>query len=555
MSETGELTRFERLLSLITRVRPGEGRAVFLFFLHAFLLLSTQQMAKALREAFILTKFSAEVRAYAMAGVALVLMFFVPLYARLRAREDGEHLMRSVTIFFVLTLPLLSLLHVNGVSIAFVFYLWVGIYGVVVISQMWAYAADSFNPRSGQRLFVVIMLGANLGALVGARFTGSAVRFLGPNLLMVIATLAMAATLLLSHYDRDAIPRGSRALAAKRKAAPKSHTFGGIGLVLSDRYLMLVALFVILLNMVNSTGEFILADYAKAHAIESVAASGLSGDAAESATKVYLAAFYGNFQFWVTVVSLFIQLFLVARIYRLMGMRGALLVHPTIVAIGYGVLALAPLIGGFIPIFSLIRRIKLADEGVDYSLMNTTRQALFLPVDRESKYDGKLAIDTVFMRFGDLLTAGFIFVGMELMGWRSHQFALLNFGLSLLWIVVALRLGRAYGYKALETVSNLAPEAVDPIPDLHCLPGRPFSHALSPTAFRDPDPGDVLVLRASCEDGRPLPRWLRFDALRATFSGTPPGDLELKELRVTVTASDMDGLTASSSFVVRRAKN
>ena len=60
--ENAGLSWFERQLSRITRVRPGEGRAAFLFFMHAFLLLATLQVAKALREAFILTQFEAEAR-------------------------------------------------------------------------------------------------------------------------------------------------------------------------------------------------------------------------------------------------------------------------------------------------------------------------------------------------------------------------------------------------------------------------------------------------------------------------------------------------------------
>ena len=44
------LSRFERLLGIVTRVRPGEGRSAFLFFLHGFLLLTSYQVVKALRE-------------------------------------------------------------------------------------------------------------------------------------------------------------------------------------------------------------------------------------------------------------------------------------------------------------------------------------------------------------------------------------------------------------------------------------------------------------------------------------------------------------------------
>ncbi|MEO6081157.1 MAG: Npt1/Npt2 family nucleotide transporter [Steroidobacteraceae bacterium] len=536
----------DRLLSHVTRMRPGEGRAALLFFLHAFLLLASYQMVKALREAFILSKYSPETRSYAVAAMALVLMVAVPLYGWVRRRLDGAQLLRAVTLFFAATLPLFALLLHNGVPIAFAFYVWVSIYGVMVVAQLWAFAADSFNPRSGQRLFVVIVLGANMGALAGAKLTGLTVEALKPMGLMILATCTLGATLLLARPERAAIPEGSRALPIERRAQPPPRLLGGIGLVLRDRYLLVIAAFVVLLNWINSTGEFILSDFVKAHAAASVP----GGDA--EALSLYIASFYGNFSFWVTLVSLAIQLLLVSRIYQIMGMRGALLVHPVIVTLGYGLLVFAPLIGGFIPIFSLIRRIKVADNGIDYSLMNTTRQTLFLPVDQDSKYDGKIAIDTFFVRFGDFIQAMGVFIGLHLLGWMSHQFAVLNLVLSLAWIGLAVAMGRFYSRKAQEKMSNAAPEIIEAIPDLHCLPGNPFSHPLSATAFREADPGDVLLLRAACHDGKPLPRWVRFNVWQRTFVGTMPVKPELMELRITVTASNMDGLKAHSTFTVRR---
>ena len=137
-------------------------------------------------------------------------------------------------------------------------------------------------------------------------------------------------------------------------------------------------------------------------------------------------------------------------------------------------LALAPLLGGFVPIFTLIRWIKIAENGIDYSLMNTTRQALFLPVDRDSKYDGKTAIDTFFWRFGDLIQALAVYVGLNHLHWDAPQFALLNLVLALAWIALAVAIGRGYSRKALENVMNVAPEAVEEIPDLVFSPGQAF---------------------------------------------------------------------------------
>ena len=137
---------------------------------------------------------------------------------------------------------------------------------------MWAFAADSFNMRTGQRLFVVIMLGANVGALAGAKFTDLAVERLSPFGLMIIATCTLVSTLLLARPERAAVPRGSRAVAHQRRDPPRARALGGIALVLRDRYLLLIAVFVLLLNWINSTGEFILADFVKAHAEGHIAA-------------------------------------------------------------------------------------------------------------------------------------------------------------------------------------------------------------------------------------------------------------------------------------------
>jgi ATP:ADP antiporter, AAA family len=203
-----------------------------------------------------------------------------------------------------------------------------------------------------------------------------------------------------------------------------------------------------------------------------------------------------------------------------------------------------------VPIFTLIRLIKIGENSIDYSLMNTTRHALFLPVDRDAKYDGKTAIDTFFWRFGDLVQAGVVFAGINWFGWSAPTFAGLNLLLALVWVGLAAMIGREFGRKAKECVFNVAPEARRPIGDLHYLAGQPFEHPVSEDAFVDADPGDVLYLSACMSDGRPLPGWLRFDTKRHRFEGCPPEGCTAT-FEVIVTASDVDGLTASSSFQLR----
>jgi AAA family ATP:ADP antiporter len=233
-------------------------------------------------------------------------------------------------------------------------------------------------------------------------------------------------------------------------------------------------------------------------------------------------------------------------------MRGALLVQPIILALGYGLVFFGPMFGSAIPFFLLLRRIKFMENSVDYSLMNTTRQAMFLPVDRDSKYDGKIAIDTFFWRFGDLIQAVGVFIGLNVLSWAVHDYALLNLVLALGWIALAMVTGREYTRKASENEVRAAPQAVEPIPDLLYAPGESFLHPVAPTAFYDAEPGDVLILHARCEDGHRLPRWLRFNVRLRAFTGKAPLNVEIAELRITVIASNLEGLEARSTFVARR---
>jgi AAA family ATP:ADP antiporter len=119
------------------------------------------------------------------------------------------------------------------------------------------------------------------------------------------------------------------------------------------------------------------------------------------------------------------------------GVRVALLVLPAVALIGYTGMA-------FIPLLSFIRTAKLAENSIDYSLQNTTRNALYLPTSREAKYKAKQANDAFFVRFGDVLSAGLVFAGTRWLSFGSRQFAYVNVALILVWLVLAVVIGRRF---------------------------------------------------------------------------------------------------------------
>ena len=88
------------------------------------------------------------------------------------------------------------------------------------------------------------------------------------------------------------------------------------------------------------------------------------------------------------------------------------------------------------PLLQIVRIVKIAENSTDYSLMNTIRAALYLPTSREAKYKAKQAIDTFFVRLGDLLQAGIVFSGVSL-GFGIRQFAIVNVCFVVAWLFSA----------------------------------------------------------------------------------------------------------------------
>ena len=422
----------QRLLGLFTEVRSGESGTALLLMLNVFLLLTAYYIIKPVREALILAGGGAELKSYTSAGQAVLLLLAVPAYAALASRVSRKRLIDSVTLFFTGCLVAFYLLAQADIPyLGVAFFLWVGIFNLMVIAQFWSFANDLYTPEQGKRLFVIVGFGASSGAVFGSWVADVLIGVLGVNqMLLVAAALLLSTMALVTVIDRREADRERSAAEPKPDEEPMGDT-GAFQVVWKSRYLLLIAFLMLFLNWVNTTGEYILGRVVQGDAARAVA-DGTAGDLSEGA---YIGQFYANFFFWVNIVGLAAQLFLVSRILKYLGTRVALLFLPVIAAGGYLLIA-------FYPILSAVRWAKTAENATDYSLNNTVRNVLFLPTTREQKYKAKQAIDTFFVRMGDLLSAGLVFVGTALLSFETKHFAFVNLGLVVVWIALAVAIGR-----------------------------------------------------------------------------------------------------------------
>jgi AAA family ATP:ADP antiporter len=95
------------------------------------------------------------------------------------------------------------------------------------------------------------------------------------------------------------------------------------------------------------------------------------------------------------------------------------------------------------PILALIRVGKIVENSLDYSIQNTARQALYLVTSRVEKYVGKTAVDTLFVRLGDVSSAALIWVGSR-MAFTTTIFAALNLTLIVVWLWIVLAVGKQH---------------------------------------------------------------------------------------------------------------
>ena len=178
----------DRALSIFSEVRGGEGIGVLLLAANVFLLLATYYILKTVREPLILGQpGGAEAKSYASAAQALLFLLAVPVYGAIASRVPRMKLIATVTGFFVLNLAIFSALGLSGFNIGVAFFIWVGVFNMMVVAQFWSFANDIYTEEEGKRLFPIAGVGASLGAWIGSLLAKWLFGHFGPYELMGIA--------------------------------------------------------------------------------------------------------------------------------------------------------------------------------------------------------------------------------------------------------------------------------------------------------------------------------------------------------------------------------
>jgi AAA family ATP:ADP antiporter len=423
-------TTADRFLSFFAEVRGGEAAGALVLAANVFLLQEAYYILKTVREALILSEGGAEVKAYSSAVQAGLLLLIIPAYGVFATKVSRERLIAWVTTFFASHLAIFYTLGTAGIPIGIAFFLWIGVFNVFVIAQFWALANDLYGKEQGKRLLPIVGIGSSLGAWLGALHAGQLISRFGTYSLLLIGGGLLLGCVFLnrlvkwfpSSFAEDSGATGEKPLGQE----------GAFGLIFNSRYLFSIAMLILVVNVVNTTGEFILSKLVVENTDRLIA----SGAASADQKAEIIGAFYGTFFSWVNLAGMLLQLFIVSRIFKHIGVRGALFILPSIALAGYGLVSV-------LPVLALVRVAKVMENGTDYSIQNTARHALFLPTSREAKYKAKAAIDSFFWRAGDMVAAAVVFIGVQL-GLGVEGYAAVNMALAVVWLAVVMVITREH---------------------------------------------------------------------------------------------------------------
>ncbi len=431
-----------RSLSVFTEIRPHEVRLTLALFSIIFLMLMAYYIAKPVRDSWLAVSLIGdmtriEVKAVSGLFQSLAIIGLLPFYSKLYDKLPRGKLLIWVNVFFITLFPVFWILRPGNFMesipcIGVIFYVWIGIFSVSVVAQLWAFAADLFDEKAGKRLFPLIALGASTGAVAGSMLSNYLIKDLSLNIytMLLIAPLILGVTtFMLWHCDRNqAVQKKSVVQDTLPEDPEDEDQRSALRIIFGNKYILLIALFIFMLNWVVTNGENILFA-AIQDAIAQTDMSGLSPEEANVAIGQATAEFYTRIYFWINLVGMLLQAFIVSRLVKYGGITSVLLIPPFVSLASYGTMSGT---GGL----QALTIAKTAENATNFSVGNTALHMLWLPVPKKALYKAKTAVDTAFVRTADALAAVTVIFGTRVCKITVEGFLVLNIFLITVWLLV-----------------------------------------------------------------------------------------------------------------------
>ena len=395
-------------LCRVLRAQPHELAALAWAFAYFFLLLCSYYVLRPVRDS-LAVEIGAQGLRWLFTATFATMLALVPLFGWLCARLSRARLLPVVYAFFSLNL-LLFTVHLE----ARVFFVWLSVFNLFVVSVFWSFMADLFDTGQASRLYGVIAAGGSAGAIAGPLAASTLVSWVSTKGLLVVSAALVAATVAcivaLGRWSRKHPRRGQ----PPAEAPIGGGVLDGARAALASRFLLAICGYLLCYTALSTALYFQQVEI-------------LAREVPQAEARTRLLA---HVDLAVNTLTLALQLFAFSRLAAWLGPTGMLVVMPLVSLAGFLVLGADPVLAVLIA-FGVTRRVG------EFAVSKPAREALFTVVPREARYKAKNFIDTVVYRGGDALS-GWLFAGLG-------AAAFVAAGISAGWAALAVYLGHRIG--------------------------------------------------------------------------------------------------------------
>jgi AAA family ATP:ADP antiporter len=415
------------LLARFLRIEEREKRPVLLAFSCFFCVLSSYYILRPIREEMGIFGGRKNLP-WLFTATFVVMVVAAAAYGWLVARVPRGKILPWAYRFFSLNLLLFFLIWQWGegrVVLARVYFVWLSVFNLLVVSVFWSLMADSFRSTQGKRLFGIVAAGGSAGAVAGPLLTTLLVERTGiAPLFLVSIALLEAAVLLAGRFVRWAEREGPGMLQAHASERIGGGLLAGFRSAMSSPYYLGIAGLMALYSICSTVVYF-----EQARIVEEAIA--------DPAART---ALFARIDLTVNLLSAGTQAFGVGRLLTWAGVGTGLALLPALTSLGLVALALRPGVG-------MIAAVQIVRRTVHYAVERPAREVLFTVVPPEDKYKAKGFLDTVVYRGADAV-GGWISTGLGTLGMGV---AAVSFGavpLAMIGIPLAYWMGKLHKERA-----------------------------------------------------------------------------------------------------------
>ena len=421
------------LLNRIFGVQRHELVAVAWSFAYFFCVLSSYYIIRPVREEMAVGS-GPNTIPYLFIGTFVTMIFATSLFGWVASRFPRRVFLPWVYLFFISNMLIFWVVfsQMRGagedyVWLGRVFFVWVSVFNLFVVSVFWSFMADIYTREQGRRLFGLITSGGSIGALIGGVVTSSLVTTIGfHNLLLIASGVLLVAVFCIGrlkdwvHHEHE--HEVERTVESDRPLG--GNPLAGITHLLSSNYFLAIALLSIIASLLG-TALYMF----RAELIETAI---LSPDARTQ--------FFSNMNVAQNALALVAQMFLVKQVVTRFGIGRSLVLFPLASIVGFAVLAMDPTLMA-VAVLDVVRR------GLGFGFAKPSTDMLYSVVTPEEKYKTKNAIDTAVYRGGDVVGTWAV-KGLSSLGMGMAAISVLMLPFAVVSALVALWLGRDYKRRA-----------------------------------------------------------------------------------------------------------